>query len=106
MFIRNEVEYTIAYYYIRFIGGDRYIFNVAKPELDIIKPEFFCIFSCSCDHRFGKVNADDLASFSGYLSCNKSIVAGATSQVNDRVTLSDLCKLCWKAAAQAKVGVR
>ena len=103
MFVRNQVQYTIAHHYISHIRCDRHVFNITLPEFNIVEAPCFSIFSGFLNHRAGKINADHFSSGTGFMACNKTIISCTAAKINHEITFLDSGKLCWQSASKSQI---
>ena len=92
VFIRNKIEYTIAYNHIGLISRYRHVLNITLAEFNIVQSQFFCIGSCFADHGRCKIDPHHFALFPHNTPGNKSIVTGTAAEVTpirelDRIEL-------------------
>ncbi|MNQ83887.1 hypothetical protein D3C85_989900 [compost metagenome] len=106
IFIRYQVEYTVAHNHIGNVSAHWHLLNVALPELDVMVAQFFCIYPCLFDHRRRKVDTNNLSAFAGFVSGNKTVITCTTAQVYYHIASLDFGKLGWESASKAKIGLR
>ena len=77
------------------------ILSISPGEFDIVKPEFFCVYTCPIDHsRWNRFQAHD--PFPGGVSWPQNTVTRPTAQVDDGITPL-ICKFCGQSATKTKV---